>query len=191
MAGKVLRFMTNNAVGFLALFIALGGVGYAASGGFTSGGKLAACVNEEGRLKLLKSGERCKRGQKSVSWSQTGPAGAKGAPGAPGAPGGPGAAGPTGSSGTSAVSLWARVGNGVLEAGNGALGLKSELSGSIVEVTFNRDVRSCGAQATINNGPANQVIASSTEGATPNAATVIMAKNGSLSPGSFTLSIIC
>jgi hypothetical protein len=105
MLSKGLRLMANNAVGFLALFIALGGVGYAATGGFTSGGTLRACANEEGRLKLLKSGERCKRGTKSVSWSQTGPAGARGALGAAGAPGAAGGQGAQGGQGPQGTAL--------------------------------------------------------------------------------------
>jgi hypothetical protein len=99
MFSKGLRLIANNAVGFLALFIALGGVGYAATGGFSSSGTLRACANEEGRLKLLKSSERCKRGQKSVSWNQTGPAGAPGAKGVAGAAGAAGTAGAQGSQG--------------------------------------------------------------------------------------------
>jgi hypothetical protein len=73
--------------------VALGGVGYAASGGFTSNGKLQACVNEEGGIKLLKAGKHCKRGQKTVAWNQTGPEGSAGAKGAPGASGANGAKG--------------------------------------------------------------------------------------------------
>ena len=38
MVGKVARYLANNALGALALFLALGGVSYAATGGFTSGG---------------------------------------------------------------------------------------------------------------------------------------------------------
>jgi len=60
--------------------------------------------NGEGRLKLLKSGEHCRRGQKTVAWSQTGPAGVKGATGAAGASGPAGAAGATGANGFSALS---------------------------------------------------------------------------------------
>ncbi len=51
-----LRFAKSNAIGLLALFVALGGTGYAATGGFTSNGKLSACVGESGGLTLLKTG---------------------------------------------------------------------------------------------------------------------------------------
>ncbi len=96
---KGLRYLRSNAIGTLALFIALGGTGYAATGGFTTGGTIRACVNEEGGVRLLKAGKRCHKGQKSVSWSQTGPQGAKGATGSPGGAGSPGAAGAVGTQG--------------------------------------------------------------------------------------------
>jgi hypothetical protein len=88
-----------NVAATLALVFAMSGVGYAASGGFTSGGKLQACVNEEGTLKLLKAGKHCQKGQKSVSWGQVGPAGTKGATGAAGASGATGASGANGGPG--------------------------------------------------------------------------------------------
>src|SRR5471030_832742 len=94
-----LRFMANNAVGFLALFVALGGVGYAATGGFSADGQLQACVSESGTLTLLKAGKHCKHGQKKVAWNQTGAAGPKGTPGAAGVKG---TEGPKGLNGESA-----------------------------------------------------------------------------------------
>jgi hypothetical protein len=51
-------------------------------------------------LKLLKAGKHCKRGQKTVSWSQTGPAGAPGAKGGTGATGATGAIGTAGAMGS-------------------------------------------------------------------------------------------
>ena len=50
MVGKAARYLANNALGVLALFVALGGVSYAATGGFVSGGQLKACVNEGGAI---------------------------------------------------------------------------------------------------------------------------------------------
>lgn len=96
MIANSLRYLRGNAIGALALFVALGGTGYAASGGFSQGGTLKACVNEEGRLKLVGSGKRCHKGQTSVSWNQTGPKGANGAAGATGAAGAQGLQGPQG-----------------------------------------------------------------------------------------------
>lgn len=85
-----------NVAATLALVFAMSGGAIAATGGFSSSGKLQGCVNEEGGLKLLKAGKHCRRGQKSVAWSITGP---KGDPGASGAPGAKGAAGATGGQG--------------------------------------------------------------------------------------------
>jgi hypothetical protein len=99
MIATSLKYLRNNAIGALALFVALGGTGYAASGGFSQGGTLRACVNEEGRLKLVGSGGRCKKGQKSLAWNQTGPKGASGAAGSTGASGATGAAGAQGPQG--------------------------------------------------------------------------------------------
>jgi len=98
-----LRYLRSNAIGALALFVALGGTGYAASGGFSQGGALKACVNEEGRLKLVGSGKRCHKGQKSVSWNQSGPKGATGAAGSNGANGAQGPQGIQGPQGPSQV----------------------------------------------------------------------------------------
>jgi hypothetical protein len=89
-----MTFVRNNAVALLALFVALGGTGYAASGGFTTAGKLQACVGRNGALTLLKSGKSCRHGQHAVTWNQTGP---------PGPPGPSGTSGLNGQSGTSAT----------------------------------------------------------------------------------------
>jgi len=89
-----------NVAATLALVFGMTGGAVAATGGFSSGGKLQACANEEGTLKLLKVGKKCKRGQKTVAWNQTGPAGPKGANGAPGAPGAQGGQGGQGPQGT-------------------------------------------------------------------------------------------
>lgn len=64
-----------NVAATLALVFAMSGGAIAASGGFSSAGKLQACVNSEGGLRLLKSGKHCGRGQKTVAWNQAGPAG--------------------------------------------------------------------------------------------------------------------
>lgn len=86
-----------NVVATLALVLAMSGGAVAATGGFSSGGTLKACVNEEGAIRLLKAGKGCKKGQKAVSWNETGPAGAKGAAGTAGPAG---ASGPAGAKGT-------------------------------------------------------------------------------------------
>ena len=120
MGHRMLRYLGNNALGALALFVVLGGVN-AATGGFASSGQLRACVNESGAMTLLKSGKHCKRGQKQTAWNQTGPAGPQGQPGATGATGATGASGATGLTGASGQPsnvMWARIsGEGIIEGG--------------------------------------------------------------------------
>jgi hypothetical protein len=89
-----------NVAATLALLFAMSGGAIAATGGFSSGGTLRACVNEEGGLKLLKAGRRCGTGRKSIAWNVTGPAGVKGATGASGATGAAGPQGAAGKNGT-------------------------------------------------------------------------------------------
>jgi hypothetical protein len=147
-----LRFMANNAVGFLALFVALGGVGYAATGGFSNDGQLQACVSESGTLALLKAGKHCKHGQKEVAWNQTGAAGPKGAPGAagtPGAAGVKGTEGPKGLNGESANIKWASISAlGAILTGKGVVAVGD--SGSAYVVAFNSDITNCAVLATQN-----------------------------------------
>jgi len=82
----------SNVVATLALLFAMSGGAIAASGGFAgSGGKLQGCVSGNGSFTLAKAGKKCKKGQTSVSWNQTGPAGPKGTSGTTGATGAPGA----------------------------------------------------------------------------------------------------
>ena len=55
-----------NVAATLALVFAMTGGAIAATGGFSSSGKLQACVGSGGTLKLLKSGQRCHHGQQKV-----------------------------------------------------------------------------------------------------------------------------
>jgi hypothetical protein len=74
-------------VGLLVLAIA--GGGYAIASG---GGKIQACAQK--RTHVLYTG-KCHKGDKELSWSQVGPAGAAGAAGRQGATGASGATGPS------------------------------------------------------------------------------------------------
>lgn len=148
MVAKGLRYLRSNVLGALALFLALGGTGFAATGGFSRGGTLKACVNEEGRVKLLTSAGHCKRGQSVVSWNQVGPQGAKGTPGAAGVPGTAGAPGPRGADGESASVKWAVIGgHAELGAARGVVAAQ-ETAGHFYEVTFDSDITNCAITAT-------------------------------------------
>jgi hypothetical protein len=71
-----------NVMATIALFIALGGGAYAASGGFTSSsGVIHGCVGRHGALTVVKVHKRCPKGTKTLTFNQKGRAGANGAPG--------------------------------------------------------------------------------------------------------------
>jgi hypothetical protein len=155
-----------NVAATLALVFAMTGGAIAATGGFSSGGQLQACAGSDGTLKLLKPGKKCKKGQKTVAWNQTGRVGAKGvagAPGAAGATGAPGATGAAGAAGTNGQNAtagdikWAFVSeDGPLLGSKGVTGTKG--SESPYEVSFDRDVSKCAVTATSNDViPTNKV----------------------------------
>ena len=92
----VAGFVRHNAVGLLALFVALGGTSYAAGVRPFVGraGKISACVDAtSGSLRLVRPGLRCQRRQVSVTWNQKGQ------------PGHAGINGTNGTNGTNGVSV--------------------------------------------------------------------------------------
>jgi hypothetical protein len=142
-----------NVAATLAVVLAMSGGAIAATGGFTKGGVLRACVNQEGGLKLLKSGKKCKKGQSMISWNQVGP---KGIAGIQGPAGSAGAAGTPGTPGAPAVTLWAEVdASGSVVASSGVTNVTGNAEGRFF--TFNRDISKCGVSATLNEGPASVV----------------------------------
>jgi hypothetical protein len=142
-----------NVAATLAVVLAMSGGAVAATGGFTSGGQLQACVNQEGGVKLLKPGKKCKKGQSQISWNEAGP---KGPAGAQGPAGAAGAAGAPGAAAASPVTLWAEVdGAGHLVASSGVTNVSGNAEGRFF--TFNRDISKCAVSATLNEGPASVV----------------------------------
>jgi pilus assembly protein FimV len=153
-----------NVAATLALVLAMSGGAIAATGGFSSGGKLQACVSEGGIMRLAKAGQKCKKGQTEIAWNQTGPDGPKGTPGAAGAPGTAGAAGapgakgaegPKGASGESATVKWASI-----NAGGGLRSAHGVVAAPLVEgkqyaVAFDSDITNCAIVAT-SNEPADE-----------------------------------
>lgn len=108
--GRVRRHISYaNVAATLALVLAMSGGAVAATGGFSSGGKLQACVSEQGAIRLLKAGQRCRKGQKAVSWNQEGPAGPRGPQGAAGPAGATGAAGTPGAAGAKGLDAFTHV----------------------------------------------------------------------------------
>jgi hypothetical protein len=87
----------SNVAASLALFVALGGGAYAATGGsFVAGnnGAIKGCVQKGGVLRVVKVGKRCPKGTAALTFS------AKGRPGTIGPQGIQGQTGPAGSNAT-------------------------------------------------------------------------------------------
>jgi hypothetical protein len=100
---RLTRHIRSQSIGYLALFIALGGTSVAAINAIPAkDGTVTACVKKKnGSMRALVKGKKCKRGEKKVAWSATGPTGVVGTPGpagAAGANGTDGAEGPVGPS---------------------------------------------------------------------------------------------
>ncbi|MDO8209958.1 hypothetical protein [Conexibacter sp. CPCC 206217] len=108
-----MQHVRTHVIGYLALFVALGGTSVAATAAVRAGSQRAvvqACVTEAyGTLNLAGPGGRCPSGQRLIAWNEkgqpgpagprgaTGPRGARGAQGPAGAPSTtPGPAGPAG-----------------------------------------------------------------------------------------------
>lgn len=120
MLKRASRIAANNAIALTALFIALGGASYAATGALSaSNPQYKACVGES-HVVILKTGRKpCGKGKKTIVWNQQGPAGTKGATGATGATGAAGAAGANGLSALSTLPSGAsESGEYSVETGN-------------------------------------------------------------------------
>jgi hypothetical protein len=90
--------LKRHAVGYLALFVALGGVSYAKL--VAPNGTVRGCVKTKtGALRVVKPTAKCVRGEKVISWNRRGPAGAVGPAGPDGARGADGERGATGPQG--------------------------------------------------------------------------------------------
>lgn len=74
---RILDHLRSNLIGWIALFIALGGTGYAAAS-HTHSNTINACANKKTGQLSIRHGSRCKRGQIKVSWGKQGPTGPAG-----------------------------------------------------------------------------------------------------------------
>src|ERR1039458_1524599 len=87
------HFSYANIMSSIAVFVVLGGGAYAASTIPGPGGVIHGCYQKRtGALRVVKSGQKCKKGELAVSWNQKGQTGALGKTGP---------IGPTGDSATS------------------------------------------------------------------------------------------
>jgi hypothetical protein len=90
------RLTYANVISTLALFIALGGGAYAASGGFASAtGAVRFCVARNGSASVVRAGRRCGRRQTTLILNQKGFSGARGPAGVKGPGGAQGPVGPS------------------------------------------------------------------------------------------------
>jgi hypothetical protein len=84
----------------LALVLALGVAATAWAAIPDGDGAISSCYAKKGgKLRVVKEGKKCKKTERPLTWSQTGPAGRAGAPGAKGAAGAKGAKGDPGGPG--------------------------------------------------------------------------------------------
>lgn len=106
MRHNVGTYLRQHHLALIALFVALGGTSYAAVSGIPgSDGQLHGCYSKSsGSLRLVKSGKKCRKGEKAIAWSQRGARGVAGASGATGATGAGGPQGPVGPSDAFAAS---------------------------------------------------------------------------------------
>jgi hypothetical protein len=75
---RILDHLRSNLVGWIALFVALGGTGYAATRHARSSNSINACASKRTGQLSIRHGARCKRGQVKISWAQQGPRGQAG-----------------------------------------------------------------------------------------------------------------
>ena len=101
------RLTYANVMSTVAAFAALGGGAYAAVSSIPGpDGRISGCyVKKTGNLRVIKSGGKCRKGERKLVWSQTGP---PGVPGQNGANGQNGENGQNGAPGT--ARAYARVG---------------------------------------------------------------------------------
>jgi hypothetical protein len=74
---RLIAHFRSNLVGWVALFVALGGTGYAATS-HSHSNTVNACANKKTGELSVRHGARCKRGQVKLSWAKQGPKGPAG-----------------------------------------------------------------------------------------------------------------
>jgi hypothetical protein len=132
-------------IALIALFVALGGTGFAAA-------KLVLPRNSVGTLQV-RNGSLLKVDFKAgqLPRGARGPAGPAGVAGPAGPTGPAGPAGPTGPAGAGATALWASVNSSGSFARSVGTTSAGRLDDGQYEVVFNKDVSGCGYVATLGN----------------------------------------
>jgi hypothetical protein len=93
---RTVAFARRNAIGLLALVVALGGTSYAAISKIPGpGGKISACYKKKGgNVRVVEAKTKCRRGERRLAFNQKGVPGAAGQQGAQGEKGAQGETGP-------------------------------------------------------------------------------------------------
>jgi hypothetical protein len=98
------RLSFANVISSIALFVALGGGAYAASGGFVgSNGVVRVCVGKTGVLTAVEPGKKCQQHTTTLALNQQGEPGTNGTNGKPGTQGAQGAQGIQGAQGLAGI----------------------------------------------------------------------------------------
>jgi hypothetical protein len=180
----------------VALFVALGGGAWAASGGLIgAGGVIHACVpNKGGPLSVVPPGEKCGRGQRRISFNQQGPpgqTGPQGPPGQAGRQGGQGAKGDQGPAGPGATTFTTTLASGTFAATLETLDNGISITGSCnanveVGVKTTSTTNTLQVSGTASNGssvfPAdNQNLSGIAQGGSVNSDLDVLARDGAVS----------
>jgi len=97
--------------------LALGIVSVGSLAAVSGGSTISACVKKKGgAIRIVSARARCKRGERTLSWSAVGPTGRQGQRGFNGARGSTGARGPTGATGASGPAGSNGAANGFIDA---------------------------------------------------------------------------
>jgi len=179
------RLSYANVAATLAVFIALGGGAYAATGGLVaSNGTVRLCVGAHGALSAAKAGRRCARGARTIVIDQRGPSGPIGATGPTGATGASGLQGPAG-------PLLATLPSGQTETGAySAVGYVSEPGSSFVASAESFPIALAGAPTVhflFKGAPATAECAGSASAPTAQPGNLCVYEGGQSSQGATTI----
>ena len=197
MARRIAAFLRNNVLGLIAIFIALAAGAYAA--GLPKNSVKSKQI-KAGAVKNAELADNAVTSPKVADGSLLGDDFAagqipQGPPGPPGAPG------------QDATNLFAYVrdpgGDALIQYGTGATGVSEQAADGVYDITFNRSVANCVAQATVGMGDPQGPVAApgggysawtglaADPGNVPNTLRVITYFAGVSSDASFQVSVFC